>query len=179
MASLYTVSSTSRNTLYAGDRTGSHYFLIMENNKATTSANATSGRYSPNFTDEVQAIMINPFVKYMGLELFGTYEMASGRTISETDKRKASQIAADLLYRFGAKEDFWLGAGYNAVTAEMPTTKAEVKIDRVSITGGWFITNSVMMKAEYVVQNYKDFPVGNIMKDGKFDGVMVEAVLGF
>jgi hypothetical protein len=178
--SMYWVGSTSRSTLYAGDRTGSHYFLVMENTSATTSANATSGRFSPNFTDEVMSIMVNPFIKYQGLEFFGTFETSSGRTVTEVDKRKATQIAADLLFRFGPEENFWVGGRFNTVKAEMAAkTPYEVTINRMVGSLGWFITPSIMMKLEYVTQDYNDFLPNDIRNGGKFNGLVVEAGLGF
>jgi hypothetical protein len=65
-ASLYNNANIQRNTLYAGDRTGSHYFLIMEpalqsNGTATAQgAQFTSGRFNPDVPNRVTAIMINP-----------------------------------------------------------------------------------------------------------------------
>lgn len=85
--SLYTNPGTTRNTLYAGDRTGSRYYMVAEpegsvSNGAyvasSSSVQFTSGQINPNFTKKVTSISINPFVKYKGLELFGTYELASG-----------------------------------------------------------------------------------------------------
>ena len=38
---------------------------------------------------------------------------------------------------------------------------------------------SVMMKAEYVNQSYKDWPATNIFNGGKFKGLMLEGVIGF
>jgi len=160
-ASAYMESSTSSSTLFGGDRTGSHYFLVLEPTTATTLTNPFSGRFNPGFSDQVTTFMINPFVKYDGFEFFGTYESAKGRKISETATRGATQMAADVLYRFGSNENFWIGARYNIVTANL------------------------MMKAEYVTQSCTDYPGGtgvagtSILQGGKFNGVMVEAALGF
>ncbi|MGB3174100.1 MAG: hypothetical protein WBB12_09630, partial [Saprospiraceae bacterium] len=68
-ASIYSNSNIQRNTLYSGDRTGSHYFLVMEpalqsNGTATTqAAQLTSGRFNPDMPNRINTIMINPFVK--------------------------------------------------------------------------------------------------------------------
>ncbi|HMR85817.1 MAG TPA: hypothetical protein PKE30_21890, partial [Niabella sp.] len=73
-ASLYYNNSSGRSTLYAGDRTGSNYFFVMEGVSATSKDNFTSGRYSPNLTNQILAIQLNGFVKAKGFEFFGTYE---------------------------------------------------------------------------------------------------------
>jgi hypothetical protein len=35
------------------------------------------------------------------------------------------------------------------------------------------------MKGEYVIQKYKDFPSSDIRNGGKFNGYVIEAVVGF
>jgi hypothetical protein len=189
--SIYKESSTSSSTLFGGDRTGSRYFFAMENTVATTSAQFSSGRFNPGFSDEVTTFMINPFVKFMGFELFGTFESAEGRGITETTKRKATQVAADVLYRFGPTENFWVGARYNDLKATMLVSKdpkdskspidgtQDININRITASAGWFLTPNVMMKLEYVTQAYKDFVPKDIRSGGKFSGVVVEAALGF
>jgi hypothetical protein len=178
--SYYGCKSALSNTLFGGDRTGSHYFFVMEPTTATSTGNAFSGRLNPGFKEEVSTIMINPFIKWMGLEFFGTYEMASGRNVNETKMRKATQMAGDLIYRFPAEsENFWVGARYNTVKATLQTNSKEVTVTRVAASVGWFITKNLMAKLEYVNQVYKDYDPTNILADGKFNGLMLSAAVGF
>ena len=178
--SFYAVKSAASNTLYAGDRTGSHYFYVMENTSATSAANFVSGRFSPQFTQQVASFMINPFLKYKGLELFGTYEYSKGRMITEPDMRKATQYAVDLVYRFPAdKENFWVGGRYNSVTATLPKNTVDVTINRIVGSVGWFLTKNVMLKGEYVNQDYNNFLTTDIRSGGRFSGLLMEAVVGF
>lgn len=178
--SFYVIKSSSSNTLFGGDRTGSHYFFVMENTAATSLAQAKSGRFNPSFSQEVSTFMVNPFVKYKGLELFGTYELAKGRKINEVTNRTASQYAVDLIYRFPeGKENFWIGGRYNSVTAELPGVTNDVTIQRLAGSVGWFLTKNMMLKAEYVSQQYKDYVSTDILSGGKFNGLMVEASIGF
>src|SRR5437762_2208488 len=115
-------SAGSGLTLYGGDRTGSNYQQVMElwktpvynaekSNASTQSkdslvqvydataqastATAFSGRFNPGFSKKVDAVMLNGFLKFKGLELFGTYETAQGRSKTETDERTANQFAID------------------------------------------------------------------------------------
>ena len=204
--SLYTKSSSIRNTLFAGDRTGSHYYLVMENNSATVAANFTSGRFNPNVTDNVQAVMINPFVKYRGLEVFGTYEAVQGKNAVENGEvqpasptatqlvslgnRQYNQLAVDAIYRF-ANDKFYVGARYNTVNGPFLTgqvgsgatpnqgIRTDVQVNRTAFAAGWFLTKSVMFKFEYVTQEYKDFPTGTIFEGGKFNGYVLEGIIGF
>ena len=178
--SVYIDNSASSNTLFFGDRTGSHYFYAMENTAATSDGNAWSGRYNPQFSEQVRTFMINPFIKFKGLEFFGTYEMAQGRTITEAKMRTATQYAADLIYRFPKeKENFWVGVRYNSVTTTLPLNPDNVTITRMVGSVGWFVTKNIMMKAEYVDQRYQNFASTDIRSGGHFNGLMIEASLAF
>jgi len=124
--------------------------------------------------------MINPFVKYKGLELFGTYEMARGGMITEAIMRNAKQYSVDLIYRFPQeKENFWIGGRYNAITTTATLNPSDVTITRAAGTQGWFVTKNLMQKAEYVNQQYKSFAATDIRSGGKFSGFMIEASIGF
>lgn len=203
--SFYTESSTASSTLFGGDRTGSHYFAVTHTlSQGDLTANPFSGRFNPGFSEAVSTFMINPFVKFMGAELFATYESAQGRKIFEKDNRKATQLAVDLLYRFGNTEQFWVGGRYNTVKSDWTPGSAanlaaivkekgslpQVTINRMVASAGWFMTQNVMMKLEYVSQEYKDYPGSSSLAasaalaasqyaDAKFSGLMVEAAIGF
>lgn len=217
--SILTTKSSVRNTIYGGDRTGSNYQFVMDNTAATVTGNFTSGRFNPGLTDNLTAFMFNPFVKFKGFELFGTYEVANGSTpvengeiipntgpaLTKQDKRKATQIAIDLLYRFGGREQFYVGGKYNKVDATIALGQAtnpsyvfqgdrfDVSIDRTALGAGWFITPSVLFKAEYVMQNYTDFPGlwknkstsatgfddSSILAGGKFNGFVIQGAISF
>jgi hypothetical protein len=171
-------------TLYGGDRTGSNYQNVMEKwvsggaAVASTSA-AFSGRLNPGFSKKVDAIMLNGFLKVKGLELFGTYETAKGRTKTETSNRKMNQLAGEVIYRFGVNENLFIGGRYNTVTAQLTGINNDVKVDRIAGAAGWFLTRNVLLKAELVQQKYKDFPTSDYRSGGKFSGYVVEAVVGF
>lgn len=178
-------SAASGLTLYGGDRTGSNYQNVMEKWKdangavMASTAIAFSGRFNPGFTKKVDAIMLNGFVKANGLEFFGTYEVAKGRTKLEKDNRTATQLAADLVYRFGKQENYFVGARYNTVDAELAGYVDKVKLNRVAVAAGWFLSKNVLIKGEYVVQHYNDFPNTDYRNGGKFNGYVIEAIVGF
>lgn len=191
-ASYYTNSSNAGSglTLYGGDRTGSNYQNVMEKwvtGAGTTSvaaqastAIAFSGRLNPGFSKKLNAFMLNGFFKAYGFELFGTYEKAEGRTKSEADTRKASQYAVEGIYRIGKEENLFVGLRYNYVKAQLTGyNNAYVNVDRFAAAAGWFLTKNILMKAEYVVQNYNDFLTSDYRSGGKFDGYVIEAVVGF
>lgn len=186
-ASLYSNNSSGGQTLYGGDRTGSNYFMVMEKVGATSTTNAFSGRLNPGFSKKVNAVQLNGFVKLKGLEVFATYESAKGRAKTETNDRKAEQFAIDGVYRFGETEDFFIGARYNVVkaalanvtTAPVITYTKDIKTDRLAFAAGWFMTKNILLKGEYVKQQFKDMPTADYRNGGEFSGYVIQAVVGF
>ncbi|MCB0660163.1 MAG: hypothetical protein KDC04_04465 [Saprospiraceae bacterium] len=178
-ASLYTNSETPGNTLFQGDRTGSNYYGVMESTAFDQTANFRSGRVSIGSFNKLTSIMFNPFIKYRGFEFFGTYEAVSGKTIAETDNRKSTQMAVDLIYRFLANEQAYVGVRYNTLKSRLSGYTADVSVDRTAIAAGWFPTKNLLLKGEYVIQNYNDYKTTDILNGGKFNGIVVQAVVGF
>jgi hypothetical protein len=197
--SAMTTKSSASNTLFGGDRTGSNYQYVMENAPVTLTGNAFSGRFNPGYRDNVTAYMVNPFVKFGGLEVFGTWEYAFGKnafengegaTYASLDNRQTHQTAGELLYRFGKNEKFYFGGRYikvsstigEGITAASPGTRYEVSIDRTSVGGGWFVTRNILLKGEYVTQNYNDYkntgPNARFF-EGKFSGVVFQGSIAF
>ena len=67
------ISQSASIYLYSGDRAGSRYYDVI------TPGNFRAGRFAPSFTPgfgqpaapgEMTAFMINPFIKYQGLEFY-------------------------------------------------------------------------------------------------------------
>jgi hypothetical protein len=177
--SVYTTSKSASNTLYFGDRAGSRYYAVMVDTNADSRTPARTGQLDPAMRDRVTSVMLNPFVKAGGVELFGTVERAEGRSHNETANRTWNQYAGEAVYRFLADEALFLGARYNTARGELFGSGADVRVDRVQLGGGWFITPRVLAKAEYVTQRYKDFPASNILYGGRFNGLMLEGVVSF
>jgi hypothetical protein len=199
--SFYTTKSSASNTIFGGDRTGSNYQYVMDNAPVTVTGNYTSGRFNPGFRDNVTTFVINPFVKFSGLEVFGTLEFAKGRNQFENgegttparaaiDNRETSQIAAEALYRFGKDEQFYFGGRFikvdatvaEGVTAANAGIQYDVTIDRFSVGGGWFITRNILLKGEYVNQNYDGFPntgANNRFFEGNFKGFVIQGAISF
>lgn len=124
------------------------------------------------------SIMVNPFVKFQGIEFFGVYEMSSGKTAVESDTRSFNHIGAELLYRFGDNNDVYVGTRYNTVSGEI-AAGTDISVNRFNIGGGWFLTPNVLTKVEYVVQNWNDYPTGSKYDGASFSGINIEAVVSF
>jgi hypothetical protein len=182
-ASIYNVNNTSNTYLYGGDRAGSRYYKVMDLESGGT--NDFSGRINPRYKTDMTSIMINPFVKFKGLEFFGVIETTSGydevADASFEGDRTWTQLAGELIYRFGKDERFYAGGRYNTVSGQLPGEETDkVTVNRFNIGGGWFMTKNILAKIEYVSQKYEDYPDEQVQfKEGQFSGLMIEAVVAF
>jgi len=172
--SVYHTGESARTYLYAGDRAGARYYNILTDN----SSEFRIPRYDPGFNNELTAIMINPFVRYHGLEFFGLLEFSSGKNVAEDDTRDFMQLGAELLYRFGNNENFYVGGRYNLVSGD--TRQGEsIDITRFNLGGGVFLTDNILTKIEYVHQEYDGFDSGSVFHGAEFNGLVLEAVISF
>ncbi|MXV38092.1 hypothetical protein GO491_05295 [Flavobacteriaceae bacterium Ap0902] len=176
--SVYNTAHTERVYLYAGDRAGGRYYYVLEGADATSKGNFRSGRVDPGYDSKLTAFMINPFVKYQGLEIFGLYENTSGGNRGVEERRDYNQYAAEVIYRFGTNEKFYVGGRYNAVDGETALNE-DIDVKRFNVGGGWYMTPNMMIKAEYVNQKHDGYNPDSIFADGEFDGVVAEAVIAF
>lgn len=187
--SIYANGNTPRNTLYGGDRAGSRYYMVMEGaysrgrsgaiSASSPGSQFTSGRINPGLSNEITAFQINPFVKFKGLEFFGTFETASGKASFESEKRTVTQVSGELIYRFLPKEQMYIGGRMNSVSGDLSTSVTDISVNRLEMTYGWFPTRNLLLKLSYVDQHYNDFPTANRFHEGLFNGMIVEAVVGF
>lgn len=160
---------STRDYIYGGDRAGSRYYAVAEGSDF-------SGRFNPGFAYQ-SAFQINPFMKYRGLEFFGIIEQVNnGADVGGG----FTQLGGELIYRVGATEDVYVGGRYNLVTGERTDAAQTIEISRFNIGGGWFLTDNVLTKLEYVKQQYSgDGYNGTLYQGAEFSGVMLEAVISF
>jgi hypothetical protein len=173
--SLYTNGNTPRNTLYGGDRAGSRFYEVLE----SPDGGDFSGRLNPGFNNEITAFQINPFLKYKGLEFFGTFERSSGKINAEDETRNMTQVAGELIYRFLPREQVYIGTRYNSVSGQLRDIDNDIRVNRIELAAGWFATKNLLLKIAYIDQQYHDFPAEDIRGGGEFNGAMIEAVVGF
>lgn len=164
----------TRDYLYGGDRAGSRLHKILN---ATDDAKADdmSPRFNPGFAYQT-AFQVNPFVKYQGLEFFGVYELSQGGT---DDAGSFTQLGAELLYRLGSREQFYVGGRYNTVSGSAVTDGPTQEINRVDVGGGWFMTPNVLTKVNYVTSSYEGDGFTGKFAGAKYNGLVVEAVISF
>jgi hypothetical protein len=181
--------TTSGLYLYGGDRAGSRYYKLF--NVAADPANGIAaqatdfdGRFNAKFT-KLNAFQVNPFIKFKGIEAYGVYEISDGSADVATGKEgKYTQVAGELVYRFGPGERYYVGGRYNTVKGKaLDESTEEQQIDRLTVAAGWYLTQNILAKVEYVDQEYKGSwtgsPANSRFNGGKFDGITFEAVISF
>ena len=126
----------------------------------------------------MRAIVVNPFIKYRGLEFFGNIEQAQGRKATETADRKWTQDVGEITYRF-LDDQLYVTGRYNVVKGQLAGMTSDVRVDRTQFGGGWFVTPGILLKGEYVNQLYHDFPLTDIRHGGQFKGFVMEGAIGF
>jgi hypothetical protein len=176
--SLFSQARSANQTLYSGDRAGSRYYDVLENVVSTEKDQAWSGAIQTGLSSEMHAAVVNPFIKYRGLELFGNFERARGRAATEAARRQWTQQVVEGTYRF-LGDKLYVSSRYNTVAGRFAGFTEDAKVARTQAGGGWFITPLVLVKGEWVNQKYTDFPVTDIRSGGRFKGFMVEGVVAF
>jgi len=197
--SSYNNAGSELNSLYLGDRAGSHYSMVMEQQRSliledgipvgigpsTPENNKDSGRFLPIVNNGVNALMFNGFVKWRGLEFFGTFEQMTGRmNIAGPggSDRDFSQIAGEVVYRFLERDQLYVGVKYNTMSGTplyFFGEPNEITVNRLALAAGWFPTKNILLKVEYVDQTYEDFTPFDYQYEGSFSGVTIQAVVGF
>ncbi len=178
--SWYLNKGTSTGTyLYGGDRGGGRYYGVMwaDDGEGNISGSDFEPRFNPRFR-QMTALQFTPSFKLGGLEFFGLYEIVSNG--EDQGNGKFNQFSGELLYRFGGRDQLYIGGRYNQISGEMNDTAESQKINRVNIGGGWFLTKNIVTKLEYVSQQYKDAGwEGSKYEGAKFDGIVIEAAISF
>jgi hypothetical protein len=83
------------------------------------------------------------------------------------------------VYRFLKNEQVFVGAKYNTVKSRLNGYTEDVEITRTSLAAGWFPTKNLLLKGELVNQKYEGFKTTDLRNGGKFNGLVIEAVVGF
>jgi len=178
--------TTTGTWLYGGDRAGARYYNVLyttPDSLGNTQGGNFDGRYNARFT-KLAAFQINPFIKYKGFEFFGIYESAGGSnefTTPQPDKEGSfTQLAGELIYRFGPEERFYIAGRYNTVYGKQKESATEnLDISRLNLGGGWFLSRNILTKVEYVKQSYNGNGWTGRFAGAEFSGFNIEAVISF
>jgi len=172
--------------LYGGDRAGGRYYYVLHTlaaNGAAAEAGDFEGRFNAKFAKQ-NAFQVNPFIKFKGLEFFGIYELADGSNVftepTSDEEGSYTQLAGELVYRFGGDEQFYLAGRYNTISGKtLDSDEEDQSIERYNIGGGWYISKNILAKIEYVRQQYTGTAWTGRYFDAEFSGINFEAAISF
>ncbi len=173
--SFYSSSDKStREYIYNGDRAGGRYYQLLGTSSIASSD--FSPRFNPGFK-YLTSFQINPFVKFQGFEFFGVFEtVANG---DDATGGSFTQLGAEAIYRLGSEEQVFLGGRFNSVSGKVSDAASTRDIQRINVGGGWFMTKNILAKLEYVKQSYDGAGWAGQYVGAEFDGIMIEATIGF
>ncbi|MEP7322340.1 MAG: hypothetical protein ABI761_10485 [Saprospiraceae bacterium] len=172
--------------LYGGDRAGARYYDVLHtipDAEGVSEGTDFDGRYNPRFV-QLSSFQLNPFLKIKGFNLFGVFEVANGNhkiTQPKADTEGSfTQMAIEPLYYFGRGERFYIGGRYNSIVGKLLESAAtDLKIERINLGGGWFISKNVLTKFEYVHQQYLGSAWMGRFAGAQFNGLSFEAIISF
>ncbi|MEO5582630.1 MAG: hypothetical protein ABIR66_08050, partial [Saprospiraceae bacterium] len=172
--------------LYGGDRAGARYYDVLytlPNADGVSEGNDFDGRYNPRFV-QLSSFQLNPFLKIKGFNLFSVFEVANGKhkiTQPKADKEGSfTQLAIEPVYYFGRAEKFYIGGRYNTIFGKLLEGATTVlKIERINLGGGWFISKNVLTKWEYVRQQYLGNAWTGRFAGAQFNGFCFESIISF
>lgn len=152
--------------LWGGDRAGARYYSVMD---TIGGDNFRSGRWDPSSgQSQMNAFQGDLFVEFHGIELFGFYELMNG--IRKGENQNFNQLGLQLKYTYNSA---FVATRFNKVDNNLGST-----VSRLNIGGGWFMTNNIVLKLDYVTQSYSG-PAHDYLDGGKFNGLVFEAGISF
>jgi len=175
-------SATARATLFSGNRDGERYGGEIGGGQAP-------GQVLPAGAKDVTAWQADLTWTGDKLSLYGHYgntEDADINGVAEgTPTEEWNYYAGQAVWKFTPKVH---GAvRYSAARADILNDVAsDGKVDRIQIGGGYWLTDELLAKIEYVHQEYDDFAEGDVLnnniqawRDPSFSGVAMEVSFSF
>lgn len=170
--------------MFTGNRGGERYAGVMGGGQAP-------GNVFPQAGEKFSAAQFD--ITYddaaFPLKLYGHFGRAQDKDINGSMPGTPEEVwdyyAGDVVYRFTPA--LYAAARYSAATTDMLTGRAtDGKVDRIQVGGGFFITRNMLMKLEYVTQQYRGFRAGDMVNNGiqawrdpEFNGFVAEVSFAF
>jgi hypothetical protein len=177
----HSTDASTRDYLYGGDRAGARYYNVLEVVDEERPSDFLP-RFNPRFPHQT-AVQVNPFVAFqasenLGVEAFGVIEQAMG---GPDDAGSFTQLGGELVVRLGSEQNVYLGGRYNTVTGSPVDGGPDQEISRLNVGGGWYLTDNVLAKAEYVGSSYNGDGFANDPRYGgaEWNGFVLEAAISF
>ncbi len=153
-------SGGSTTDLYAGNRSGSQYSGLFNDNPE-------AGDIAPAAGQNVTAYQFDGFYNMLPVKIFGMYGYTKDSDINGsapgTPQESWAYYGGDITYYIFPA--LYVAARYSAATSGMykgvDVSANPVSANRVQVGAGLWVTKKMLLKLEYVNQQYKNFPVGS------------------
>ncbi|HET7464513.1 MAG TPA: hypothetical protein VFJ82_24855, partial [Longimicrobium sp.] len=73
----------------------------------------------------------------------------------------------------------YVAGRYNTVRGPLAATTNDIGADRWQFSGGWYITDNILLKGEYVTQKYTGYAPTSMFNGAKFNGFIFEGAVAF
>jgi hypothetical protein len=177
-------SSTSRATLFSGNRSGERYGAVLGGGQAPGDVLPNTGKdltaYQGDMTfDEVT----------IPVKLYAHYGMTRDTDVNGpapgTPEERWSYYAAQAMYKFTPAA--YAVARYSAANADkIAGASSSGRVNRIQVGGGLWFTRNMLAKVEYVTQKYSGFANGVVLNNGiaasrnpSFKGLISEVSFSF
>ena len=150
----------STTDLYAGNRSGSQYSGIFGDNPE-------AGDIAPQKGQDVTAFQFDGYYNLKPLQVFGMYGYTKDADINGSapgnPQESWSYFGGDVTYYLFPA--LYVAARYSAAVSNMYQGKDvsanPVSAGRFQVGAGVWVTNTMLLKLEYVNQQYKNFPAAS------------------
>ncbi len=150
----------STTDLYAGNRSGSQYSGIFGDNPE-------AGDIAPQKGQDVTAFQFDGYYNLKPLQVFGMYGYTKDADINGSapgnPQESWSYFGGDVTYYLFPA--LYVAARYSAAISKMyqgiDVSANPVSAGRFQVGAGVWVTNAMLLKLEYVDQQYKNFPAAS------------------
>lgn len=175
-------NATTKAQLFSGNRDGERYGGILGGGQAPGQVLPQAGRdllaWQADFTYGADKLKL--YAHYGDTKDSDTNGPAAGTPVEHWN-----YYAAESVYQFTPKAH--AAARYSSAAAKtLRDLPSDGKVDRVQVGGGYWLTEQMLIKLEYVHEAYRDFKVGDVLnnnlqawRDPSFSGGLMEVSFGF
>ncbi len=166
----------STSDLLAGNRSGSKYAGIFGDKPEV-------GQVSPQKGQKVTAYQFDGYYNLKPLQVYGQY----GYTKDADMNGNAAGSPEEAWSYYNASLAYYLtpalyvaGRYSGAVSKKFQGQDADIKVNRIQLGAGVWVTNYMLLKLEYVNQKYEGYPTGNqYAGNARFHGLLTEFSVAF
>ena len=169
----------STTDLYAGNRSGSQYSGIFGDNPE-------AGDIAPEAGQNVTAYQFDGYYNALPFKVFGMYGYTKDADINGsapgTPQESWSYYGGDITYYLTPA--LYVAGRYSAASSSMykgiNVSANLVNANRIQIGAGVWVTKTMLLKLEYVNQQYKNFPVSSgYGNNARFHGFTTQFSVAF